>query len=420
MREWPFPFADNAAPAALRRMLTRLAVIAVGVHALGLLVAASTGTFVTIPNKDHTPAMYQVLERGYPGSINVPPGFSYYLAVKYTVTAALGLPYWTGKILFDTWLVLVAAVLSSLLAYALTRNVRMAFLGGAGLVAAPIFILGVGMEEAAILFIVPFLSSLLLFARELQREAGVRYRMMFLAGLLMGCATLIRANSQFIVLALVLVTAAAQAHHGTRRVLIVVLFTFVAFTAGQALAMLPWTLVQRSLGKEGLAAMPTAYQSYFDGFKRNKGNRIADELLADYDAPERSLRGIIDFNTHWLREDPVAFTTLYARKFARAWYMSDTGRWDIPTLLLHLPWWVGAITGLWLWRRRRKSIGASRDPALWMLLLVIGYMWTISAVMAGIARYSAPLYGMISLLAAPAVIPIWDRLMSRLRHTARA
>lgn len=397
---WRFPFATSERLTLSRRQWLLLIAVIAAMHVAALSVARLTGTFIDHPNKDHTPAMQQVLERGYPVQINVPPGFAYYLALKTTVTGALGLPYWTGKYFLDVLLVLASGVLSVLLGFRLTRNTRIAVLSALCLVCAPIYILGVGMEEAAIFFLPVLLAALLLVTGVLQRPGAPRAGMLFVAGALIGLSALIRGNSQFIIVALAVVAALLyRAQPAGRRMLRFVLFLSV-FAAGQAAAMLPWTLLQRSTGKEGLGSMPTMYQSYFDGFKRHAGNRVVDELMQEYDKPERSMKGVIDFNLGWLRKDPAALLSLYGLKFVRAWYMSDSRRWDMPTLLLHLPIWILALIGLARWRRVARG-----DAAYVLLLAVILYWWTVSAVMGGIARYSASLYGLIGIFCGVALLP---------------
>jgi hypothetical protein len=402
---WPHPFGSESRLAYSPRRFVLFFVVIGILHAASLSVARLTGTFVAVPNPDHTPAMLQVLAQGYPVSTPVPPGFSYYLAAKVLITRALGVPYWYSKFVIDVIPVAAAALLMLLLGWRLTRNTMLATVAALGLVCAPIFILGVGMEEAGIFFTPFFLFSLWITVRELQRADGPRMPIVFLAGAVMGVSALIRGNSQFILLAIIPVAAAVYRRARGGRGWALALAFIAAFAAGQFVAILPWTLVQRAHGGDGIATMPTVYKSYFDSFKRHRGNPVADTLLRHYDDPERSLGGVLAFNAEWLRRDPTALAGLYLRKFAKAWYMSDSGRWDVPTLLLHLPYWLLALAGIWKWRRRER-----RDPAWLLLLAVIVYMWSVSAVMAGIARYSAPLYGCIALFAGVALLPLLERL----------
>jgi hypothetical protein len=142
-------------------------------------------------------------------------------------------------------------------------------------------------------------------------------------------------------------------------------------------------------------AAPVFLPSFYNGVARTRGNRIAEELRRAPEDPDRSVRGIVRFHLRWAAEDPAALVGLYARRLGRAWYLSSSGRWDRWILILHGPVWLLALAGVALWLRRCRG-----DPALWTVLAVILYMWAVSALASGLARYSAPLYGLLGLLAA--------------------
>lgn len=412
-RLWRFPFRDG-----LQRFRTRSIIILclylICFHILSVLLARYLGTWNPLPGHDHTPSLNQVLDHGYPTFMHVPPGFSYYLALKVIVTQWLGLPYYSAKYFIDVFMVLLTVLLSFRLAWLLTRNRTIALISALGLVHTPIYILGVGYEESAIFFLPFFLATLIVFVKECQRPDGIRFSVMFIAGVLNGLATLIRGNTQYLFLALaaflLLITGWKQFWSKLRMPLYIGTFLLAQFVV-----MSPWIYVMRQQGRDGLSALPSVYMSYFDGLRRHRGNEICEWILLHYEEPERSLRGVIDFNLYWLKTKPYAFFELYFLKYFHAWYISESGRWDMATLYVHLPIWIVALFGIWRWRRTARG-----DPAYLFLFCVIFYMWTIASIMGGIARYSSPLYGMVCIFVGVFAITIIPRLALSMRKHEEA
>jgi hypothetical protein len=394
---WPFPFADAAGGRLGRRAWALLVAAFLGFHYLALLVATYTGNFDFAPNHDHVRVMRQVLTRGYPTLAIWPPAFGYYMAFKWLLTSALGLPYWWGKLLVDPFPFVASGVLSVRLGARLTRNRWLAVASGLGLTAAPLFALASAEELAVLLFQPFFLAALLVLVGELQRAEGPRAGGLLGAGALLGLATLVRANPQFLLVALVPVVYGVFRRRASRTPAAagLALAALAVAAAAQAAVLLPWSLVTRQSGASGALAAPVFYASFYNGVARQRGNRIAEELRRSPEPRDKSVAGIARFHLRWLREDPLALAGLYASRLGRAWYLSSSGRWDRWILCLHGPVWLLALAGIALWLRRCRG-----DPALWTVLAVILYMWAVSALASGLARYSAPLYGLLGLLAA--------------------
>jgi hypothetical protein len=146
-------------------------------------------------------------------------------------------------------------------------------------------------------------------------------------------------------------------------------------------------------------AAPVVYYAFFDGIRRHPGFEVSDALRVDPDPPPESLAGVLEFHREWLARDPLALVRLYLVKLARTWYLSDSGRWDRWILLVHAPIWLLALPGLVRWLR-----AARRDPALWLVVSVVVYLWLVSAAVSDLARYMAPVYGLLGLLAGVALI----------------
>jgi hypothetical protein len=403
---WRFPFADRIDGKLTPKHWILAVAIMIVVHVAALQASRFTGNFDPNPSKDYRKYMREILDHGYPTPSIYPPGLGYYVAFKSLVTDTLRLPYWSAKYFIDVVPIVIAGVLSILLGHALTRNRILALASGFGLIAAPIFILGVAEEEEAVLFQPFFLASLFLLIRQLQRKDGPTLIGTTAAGGLMGLACLIRGNPQFIILFLALYIIwclkKLQHHRWFLRGCILI----AVFVLGQFLAMLPWSLMQRKAGS-GMFFMgggPSIYLTYFSGIVLHPGNRVSDYVRLHPIKDGFTLHTVIDFNLKWLREDPLALIELYVLKFVRSWYISASGRWDTAILILHAPLWILALVGLVQWRKTAKA-----DPALIFIVVVILYMWLISGIMKGVARYSSPLYGFIGLLAGVVILKMFKQ-----------
>ena len=409
---WTFPFEESHQGKLSQRQWCGVILFFVAWHYLALFASLLfIGNFEFSPNHDHYNYVANILERGYPDPHigHVPPLFSYYLTFKTLVMEKVGLPYWGGKFAIDVFAVVLSGVLSVVLGRILTRNTFLAIASGVGLVSAPIFILGVAEGEAAIFFQPVFLLALILLVKELQRSEGPRFLGILCSGLVMGVATLIRGNPQYIIFFLgpwvLWIVGRKWGSIGLLRgALVIAIFWFL-----QNMAMMPWAQLQKQTGSgDGLMPFRGVYAAYFKGLTRHPGNSASDWVKANYRFYPRTLDGALQFNKDWLQKDPRSLIELYFLKVIRAWYMSDTLRWDKPTLLLHFPYWVMALAGVYLWGRKSRG-----DPAFIFLLLLIVYMQLISAAMDGIARYSGPIYGFIGTFCGVCLIQVKSKFFSR-------
>jgi hypothetical protein len=396
--ESPAAPAGGGAGLSRRHWLLLITVFA-GLHYLALWVSIRTGNFDPNPNHDHVRIMHQVLESGRPRLAVWPPGFGYYLAFRWRLTEALGLPYWSAKLFVDVVPVVLSGVLSVLLARRLTGSRPVAVASGLAMVGSPIFALASAEDLAVVLFQPFFLGALLALVRALQGAVGsssvARFTPFAGAGALLGLSCLVRANPQLLLVALAPVVWWWLRHGGARRPVRTAAAGVVLALAVQALVLLPWSVLQRQLGQSGAVAAPVVYYAFFDGIRRHDGFQVSEALRDDPDPPPLTLSGVFQFHREWLRRDPAALARLYAAKAVRTWYLSDSGRWDRAILLVHAPLWILALAGLalWLW-------SSARDPALWLVVTTILYLWAVSAAVSGLARYMAPVYGLLGLLAA--------------------
>lgn len=402
---WEYPFTDIQGGRLSRKQWVALLALFAFLHVAGIQAAMYIGTFEAEPNHDHVEYMFDVLAQGYPTPTHSMPGYAYYMALKWKSTEAFGYPYWYAKYFIDIVPVLLAGILSVLLGQALTQNRLLAVCSGIGLLSAPIFLLGIGHDGPLILFMPFFLLSLWFLVRGLQRKGKGRVFLVAIAGAAMGLATLVRGNPQFIIVVVAVFiywVLRKENAQGWRRQATLLTIVFLVM---QMLAITPWTIVQRGFGHDGVG-YPSLYMSYYWGVKRQADSQIGRWLNEHYDEPDRSFEGVIDFHLKWLKEEPTALVELYALKFVRAWYISESGKWDMAILFVHLPFWILAILGWWQWRRNIR-----KDPARLLILLIIGYMWIVSAIIGSIARYSAPLYGFIGLMAGVWILMLFRRYL---------
>lgn len=94
------------------------------------------------------------------------------------------------------------------------------------------------------------------------------------------------------------------------------------------------------------------------------------------------------------REDPGAGIKLLLWKGLRAWYGTNSGRWEngiILMQLIYLP--LLAACGVMAWRRR-EGVG---QAALLVFLLLL-YFWSVTVVVLSIVRYLVPVLGLCFIL----------------------
>ena len=400
-------------PAFGKRTWILLVAALLAIHFVALLVAMRTGTFDFEPNRDHSRGMRQVLRQGYPTVVWWPPGYAYYMAGNALLTRALRLPFWAGKLLLDPFVFVAAGLLATRLGLLLTRHRGLAIASGLGLACAPLFALASAEGLAELLFQPFFLAALCLLVPELQREEGPRPLGMLAAGATLGLATMVRGNSQFLLLALAPLFWWVARRRGVGRPILPAASALIVALVAQAAVQLPWSLMQRSRGEvSGLMAAGVFYRSFYNGMARQRGFRIGEELRAS-DAPnDNSAAGIVRFHLRWLRTDPLELARIYTVKLARAWYLSSSGRWDRVIALLHSPFWLLALGGVAVWLYRARA-----DPALWLALCVVGYMWLVAALASGLARYTASVYGFLGMFAGAAVLAALGRGSSQVERS---
>jgi hypothetical protein len=95
-----------------------------------------------------------------------------------------------------------------------------------------------------------------------------------------------------------------------------------------------------------------------------------------------------------LSEKPQQVINLYLTKIARSWFGTDSGRFELPILLIQIPYFLLFVYALkTAWDRR----GVYRQFAFSVVLFVI-YFWGMTVMVLSILRYMIPAIGLLFLL----------------------
>jgi cation transport ATPase len=124
------------------------------------------------------------------------------------------------------------------------------------------------------------------------------------------------------------------------------------------------------------------------------------------------LRSIIfqEFRSH-----PIAVTKLLLLKAARSWYATDTGRLELPILLIQLMYFSVVAWGAWsAWKRG----GLQRQFVIGALLTTL-YFWGMTFLVLSILRYMVPAIGLLLVLIAGGYpVRLRSKTTSVLEHAA--
>tara|TARA_B100000579_G_C22808182_1_gene843723 strand:- start:442 stop:1740 length:1299 start_codon:yes stop_codon:yes gene_type:complete len=415
---WEFPYQNDTEFKLSYKYLVLFFLFIACLNIFVIELSKYTGNFDPGPAKDYIVYAEEIIQQGYPNPTNWLPGFGYYIAFKYFITDLLNIPYHSSKYFIDLITISLSAVFSFYICYLLIRNTVISLISSIALVCSPIFILGVSECLPLIIFQPFFLLSLIIFLREIQKSNHINLSQIFVSGIIMGLASLIRGNVNYIIIVLglfLLIKRKLFIKYTWKKLLSII----IVFYFGQSLIMAPWNLYVKKINKDS-PSYGALYSNYFEGLRRHPGNRVSDWVI-DYrkkDIPgnnnkefviEGSLNSVLKFNIYWIKKDPVALVNLYILKFIRVWYLSDSGKWDWFIFYLHFPIWIIAILGLLVWFRESRN-----NPSLFFILLIIGYMWAIGGIMDGIARYTAPLYGFINIFSGIFIVNLFNYFQKRI------
>jgi len=325
-----------------------------------------------------------------------PPGYALLLAGVWAATAPVGLTPAAGVLTLNLVSVGLSAVFLCEIASLVTTPV-------AGLMAAALwmtypFMLVLSRAPLTELpFCALFYAGLLLWARSLRRSG--RGALVALAGgALLGAAMLVRpiAIGAPLVLACIIL---ASGHGAWRRRVAL----GAALLCGALLAVLPWEiLVLRRTGQLiplSTGGPPSIRDGLTFAVHPGKAYRRPREIPADIRAVQMAvlerysrLNGvgaIAEVIFEQARQRPLALFKFVVWKAARAWYGTDTGRWEWPILPIQLIYLLVMAAG---------AVIAFRNPDTRGLALVlaalIAYFWVMTVLTLSILRYMLPAMGL--------------------------
>lgn len=223
-----------------------------------------------------------------------------------------------------------------------------------------------------------------------------------LCGFVFGGAMLIRpiAIGIVFVLALIVWFARRDTDRKSRLLLISVLLL------GNLVAVFPWEAwVYVKTGRvvllsgHGANTLRLGLTYAVDDRKEISAPPDVDQVMKDIAARSAEINSFSDMVrvvTSEFRAHPIATTRLYLLKIARSWYGTDSGHFELPILLIQIPYLGFALWGLHrLWRRG----GIPRNYAIGTLMIVI-YFWSMTVLALSILRYMAPITGLLFIVIA--------------------
>jgi hypothetical protein len=235
-------------------------------------------------------------------------------------------------------------------------------------------------------------------------QARPRLGRFMLAGALIGLAMLFRQIAMFVPLALAAALWMAWRHSPARRVW---LPGSAALCLGAALALLPWHVYVLARSGRVVAITAGSEIGVRDGLTfavRSKGFReplqvsprveaLMRRFSAQYERiqpPLAAARAVVVE----LRRDPRAVAELFGLKIVRAWYATDSHRYELHLLALQALYLPLCAWGAWAARRH----SARARCAAVVVLAVVGCFWGMSAAINPLMRYMVPGMGLLFVL----------------------
>jgi hypothetical protein len=100
----------------------------------------------------------------------------------------------------------------------------------------------------------------------------------------------------------------------------------------------------------------------------------------------------------------LVVVSLYAFKALRSWYATDSGRFEIPSIVLQSLYLIAIAIGSW---RSWHQGGQQRQITL-IVWLITAYFWFVTIAVLSILRYMLPTIGLLLLLL-PGILVRYDR-----------
>ena len=327
-----------------------------------------------------------------------PPGFSFLLAGSFEVARVLHVP--EDHILSAVTLGCVGV--ASVLLFTFAKS-----LWGAtpALVSAIIWMTYPPLlwltkhPNSEIPFLVFFYLAWVSFWKLMRQER--RLLPVFFSGVLLGLAMLIRpiAIGAGFAMSFAYYLLAKEIRPRSRILVVTMLL------AGNLVMVLPWELWVYSKTAKIIPLSLNGIPSLIDGLTFAVDHDNSRTIEVDRDVKElmdsihlaasktmaMSLRDIATLLIDEFVARPVTVAKLFALKFIRAWYATDSGRFEMPLLVVQAIYISLIVSGsLIAWRLG----GAARDAVVFAWVIAL-YFWTMTIIGLSIARYMVPAMGLL-------------------------
>ena len=206
-----------------------------------------------------------------------------------------------------------------------------------------------------------------------------------------------------LVLSVILWFSARELNRRARMMIIAMLLL------GNLIAVVPWEAWVYFKSGQVILLSTNGVKSVRDGLTfavESKGYRQTNEapagvleVMRDIQVREgevatfSDLAGVI---SQEMRSHPIGMTELLLFKLARSWYGTDSGRMELPTVLIQIVYLVFVGWGV---RKGWQRGGIQRDFVIGALLIVF-YFWGMSFLALSILRYMVPAIGVLIILIA--------------------
>jgi 4-amino-4-deoxy-L-arabinose transferase-like glycosyltransferase len=342
-----------------------------------------------------------------------PPGYPILLAGAFKVAALSGLSEERALAAFTLVCMGIASVLLFKTA-TLIWGLIPALLSSVLWMTYPFALWLTKQPNSEVPFLVFFYAAICLFSYAMtQKKTTVLF---LLVGVVVGLSSLIRpaAIAMTVVLSGVVWLLRSEVKAGPR-----MLFIF-AMMLGNLAAIAPWEVWVYSKTQQVVPLSSAGTLGILDGLTFavvKKDYRQAIKVQPDVSAlmedihrlrsestSTGSLTGVVTVMIDKLRRQPLSVLKLYFLKASRAWYGSDSGRFEMPIMAIQAAYLVLIVWGgIGAWR----SGGNARELAISVMAIIV-YFWMMTIIVLSILRYMIPAIG-LSMILVPGLRPKWAR-----------
>lgn len=351
---------------------------------------------------------------GHP-ALRWPPGYPIMLAGLFSLAQAAHLPEMTVIIIFNILCVGLSSVVLFLMAKKIWQP-QYAFLSAAGFMTYPIGLWLLKQPSVDIPFILIFFMSVWLLMSALIRKDPHWYSFFF-SGLLVGISMLIRPVAIVVPFAMApLIWFFIRHATAARR------FSFICLMLlGVMIAIGPWEawIYQRTQKVLLLTSggMPCVRDGLIFGIARKYriGLALPQDVEAlmrhflDHFAELNSMGRIVSAVIDQFWEHPAAVLKMLFLKIIRAWYGTDSNKFENIILLIQAPYYAAFF---WSTKNALQAGASLRWLAVGIWVFILCF-WGITFLVTPILRFMIPAIGLLFLLL-PAISNKWVQLSQRL------